>query len=92
MSGENGLFIHSGVRKEAVSGLGMGPVLASKRNTFAQPGRELLQELLQSLMQPLVRKGATRYLLFDPLAGLWAQGRDWTILTRYPFYSAWAPW
>src|SRR3954453_20500749 len=45
MSGENGSFVHPGIGQEAVSGLGVAPVLAGKRNTFAKPGRELLQKL-----------------------------------------------
>src|SRR5947209_16871163 len=69
MSGENGSFVHSGIRQEAISGFGVGPILAGKRNTFSEPGRELLQELLQSLTQPLVRKGAASYFLFEPLGG-----------------------
>jgi hypothetical protein len=67
MSGENGSFIHPGIRQEAISSFGVGPVLAGERNTFSEPGRELLQELLQALTQPLVRKRAASDFLFDPL-------------------------
>jgi hypothetical protein len=65
----------------------MGPVLAGERNTFSQPGRELLPPLLPALPPWLVRKGAASDFWFDPLGGLGVQGRVWLVLTRYQFYS-----
>ena len=59
VSGQNDFFVDPGVRKKAVSGLGLGPVLAGKRNAFAEPGRELLEQLLQALVQSPIWKGAT---------------------------------
>src|SRR4051794_37265445 len=40
VSGQNGFFVDPSIRKKTVSGLRMRPVLAGKRNAFAQPGSE----------------------------------------------------
>ena len=70
MPSENSFFVHPGIRKEAVSGLGVGPILAGKGNAFAQAGSELLEQLPQALMQSPVRKGAAGEFLFDPFCTL----------------------
>jgi len=70
VSGQNGSFIDSGIGKESISSFGVGPILTGKRDAFAEPGRELLQQLLQALVQPPIWKRATGKFLFDPFRTL----------------------
>lgn len=55
-----------GIRQKTISSFGVGPVLAGKGNAFAEPGRELFEQLLQALVQSPVWKGATGKFLFHP--------------------------
>src|SRR4051794_1428569 len=63
MSGQNGFFVDPGIRKKTVSGLSTCPVLAGKRNAFAEARRELLQQLLQAPVQPAGPERSSRRVL-----------------------------
>jgi len=63
VTGQDVCLADPDVRKEAVGGLGIGPVLAYRRNALAHGASH--HDCAQPLLQPLVGKPAARELLFN---------------------------
>ena len=76
MASQNLFFTHTIVRKEAVSRLGVGPVLTNPWDAAADATGQQLKKFSEPLAVPRIAKSAIRKLLIDPCVAPGSRGAD----------------
>jgi hypothetical protein len=76
MASQNLFFTHTIVRKEAVSRLGVGPILTNPWDAAAYAAGQQLQKFSEPLAVPHIAKSAICKLLIDPCVAPGSRGAD----------------